>query len=138
MTNKISNAMKDKLPTQIKIAAFVILLLGIAMLVYWGMYVFQGMPVAGIPVLSEMINAALGLTSGVGLLRRQKWSVPASIFTAGMWAYGVLGGINLVLEKGLDFSSPFGAAADAILFPLILVFAVYLAIVVWRNRDIYD
>ncbi|MBI5953838.1 MAG: hypothetical protein HY865_19465 [Chloroflexi bacterium] len=138
MTRKISTAANDKLPNQIKIAAFVILALGIAMLVYWGMYVFQGMPIAGIPVLSEIINAALGLTSGIGLLRRQKWSIPASIFTGGMWAYGVLGGINLVLEKGLNFSSPFGAAADAILFPLILVFAVYLAVVVWRNRDIYD
>jgi hypothetical protein len=41
MTRKISNAANDKLPNQIKIAAFVILVLGIAMLVYWGMYVFR-------------------------------------------------------------------------------------------------
>ena len=127
----------DRTLFQIKAIAVVILLLGLAMLVYWGMFVIQGMPISGIPVLSELVNAVLALTSGIGLLRRDKWSVPVSLLTAGMWFYGVLGGIQLVLEKGLDFSSPFGAFTDAVLFPLILIFAVYMAIIVWRNRELF-
>ena len=127
----------DRTLFQIKAIAVVILLLGIAMLVYWGMFMIQGMPISGIPVLSELVNAVLALTSGIGLLCRDKWSVPVSLLTAGMWFYGVLGGIQLVLEKGLDFSSPFGAFTDAVLFPLILIFAVYMAIIVWRNRELF-
>jgi hypothetical protein len=122
---------------QIKVVAFIVLLLGIAMLVYWGMFVLQGMPIAGIPVLSELVNAGFAFVSGIGLLRLRKWSIPTTLFTAGMWAYGVLGGINLVLENGLDFSSPFGALTDAVLFPLILIFSVYLSIVVWWNRELF-
>ena len=127
----------DRTFFQIKLMAVVILLLGLAMLVYWGMFVIQDMPISGIPVLSELVNAGLALTSGIGLLRRHKWSVPVSLLTAGMWFYGVLGGIQLVLEKGLDFSSPFGAFTDAVLFPLILVFAVYMAVVLWRKRELF-
>jgi hypothetical protein len=94
---------------QIKVLAIIILLLGLTMLVYWWMYGLQGLPLAGIPVLSELVNAALVLVSGIGLLRLRKWNTPFSLFTAGMWAYGVLGSIQLVLEHGLDFASPFGA-----------------------------
>jgi hypothetical protein len=47
-----------------------------------------------------------------------------------MWGYGVIGGIGLVLQHGLDFTSPLGALTDAVLFPLILVFSIYLALVV--------
>ncbi len=65
----------------------------------------------------------------------RRWSISTSLFTAGMWAYAVLGGIQLVLEEGLDFTSPFGASTDAVLFPLVLIFAVYLSLVVWRNRE---
>jgi hypothetical protein len=119
---------------RIKAVAIVVLLLGGAMLVYWGMFLLQGMPVAGIPILSELANALLAVISGIGLLLRRKWSVPSSLFLAGMWTYGVLGGINLVLENGLDFSSPFGAVTDAVLFPLVLVFGIYAAGVVWRER----
>jgi hypothetical protein len=130
--------MSGKASGRIKTLAVVVLVLGIAMLAYWGMFVVQGMAVAGIPILSELVNAALALTCGVGLLRKQKWSVPASLFLAGMWAYGVLGGIQLVLENGLDFGSPFGAIIDAVLFPLILVFAVYMAVTVWRGREAFQ
>jgi hypothetical protein len=129
--------MDRKMTGQIKVVAFIVLLLGIAMLVYWGMFVLQGMPIAGIPVLSELVNAGLAFVSGIGLLRLRKWSIPTTLFTAGMWAYGVLGGINLVLKNGLDFSSPFGALTDAVLFPLILIFSVYLSIVVWRDRELF-
>jgi hypothetical protein len=47
-----------------------------------------------------------------------------------LWDYGVIGGIGLVLQHGLDFMSPFGAITDAVLFPLILAFSVYMAVVV--------
>lgn len=124
--------------TQIKVVALIVLLLGIAMLAYWGMFVVQGMPIAGIPVLSELVNAALALISGIGLVRLRRWSIPTSLFTAEMGGYGLLGGINRVLEHGLDFSSPFGAITDAVLFPLILVVAVFMAVVVWRRRDLFQ
>ena len=126
--------METKVQIQIKVIAIIVLLMGVAMLVYWGMFFLKGMSTAGIPVLSEFVNAGLAFISAIGLLRLRKWSIHTSLFTAGMWAYGVLGGINLVLEKGLDFSSPFGAITDAVLFPLILVFAVFFAFIVWRNR----
>ncbi len=129
---------KERANSQIRIVGIVVLLLGLAMLLYWGMFVAQGMPVAGIPILSELVNAALALVSGIGLLRLRKWSIPTSLFTAGMWGYGLLGGINLVLEHGLDFSSPFGALTDAVLFRLILAFAVYMAVVVWRSRELFQ
>ena len=122
---------------QIKVVAIIVLLLGVAMLLYWGMFILQGMPTTGIPILSELVNAILALISGIGLLRLRRWSIPTSLYTAGMWAYGTLGGITLVLENGLDFSSPFGAITDAILFPLIFVFTVFLAFVVWRNRGLF-
>jgi len=80
----------------------------------------------------------MALLSGIGLLRNRKWSIATSLFTAGMWAYGVLGGVQLVLENGLDFSSPFGAITDAVLFPLVLVFSVVLAFIVWRNRAQFE
>jgi hypothetical protein len=127
--------MERNLPVRLKVVAVVTLVFGVAMLVYWGLFVAQEMSLAGIPVLSELVNAALALVGGVGLLRRRRWSVPVSLFVAGMWAYGLLGGINLVIEHGLDFTSPFGAITDAVLFPLILIFAVYMAVVVWRNRE---
>ena len=126
-----------KVPNRVKVVAVFTLLLGVAMLVYWGMYLFQGMPLAGIPILSELVNAGLALVSGIGMLSLKRWSIPTSLFTAGMWAYGLIGGINLVLEHGLDFGSPFGAFTDALLFPLVLIFAVVLAIVVWRNREMF-
>jgi hypothetical protein len=129
--------MDAKLPILIKVIAIIVLLMGVAMLVYWGMFLLKGMSTAGIPVLSEFVNAGLAFISRIGLLGLRKWSIPASLFTAGMWAYGVLGGINLVLEKGLDFSSPFGAITDAVLFPLILVFSVFFALIVWRNRTAF-
>jgi hypothetical protein len=119
------------------VVSAIVIFLGFAMLIYWGMFVLQGMPITGIPVLSELINAVLALVSGIGLLRLRKWSIPTSLFTAGMWTYGVLGGVQLVLEHGLDFTSPFGAITDAILFPMILIFAVYFAFVVWMNKEAF-
>lgn len=126
--------MENKSYRQLKITAYIVLILGAAMLVYWGMYYSRGMPLAGIPILSELVNAGLAIISGYGILRPCPWAYRFSIFTAGMWAYGALGGINLVIQNGLDFTSPFGAITDAILFPLILIFAIYLSTVVWKNR----
>jgi hypothetical protein len=65
------------------------------------------MLMAGVPILTELVNAALALVSGLGLLHLRMWSIPTSLITAGMWAYSVIGGISLVMEHGLDFSSPY-------------------------------
>jgi len=45
-----------------------------------------------------------------------------------MWGYGVIAGIGVVLKHGTNFDSPFGAITDAILFPLILRFAISMAV----------
>jgi hypothetical protein len=83
----------------------------------------MGMDMMGLPILPELVNAFLALVSGFGLLRRHILSLPLTIFTAGMWSYGTLGGVSMVLERGLDFTSPFGTIVDAaILFPSIAIF----------------
>ena len=124
-------------PRQFRIITGVVFLLGAAMLVYWTLWLVRGMPVDGIPVLSELLTAALALATAVGLLRRRRWSLPLALVLAGMWSYGIIGGIVLALQHGLDFSSPFGAITDAILFPLVLVFALYMAQYLWRNRALF-
>jgi hypothetical protein len=50
----------------------------------------------------------------------------------------VIGGINRVLENGLDFTSLFGAVTDAVIFPLVLIFALYTAVMIWNNWDLFD
>jgi hypothetical protein len=114
-----------------------VMLFGLAMFVYWGMYLVQGLPTVGVPVLSEIVTAILAMCSAYGLFRLRSWSVASSLVLAGMWAYGVIGGIQLVFDHGLDFSSPFGALTDALLFPLVLIFAVSMAVYLWRHRKLF-
>jgi hypothetical protein len=121
-------------PKSLRVIAGVVLLLGSAMIVYWTMYLVQRMPVGDIPVFSELVTAVLAFVAGISLWRRKPLAVPFSLALAGMWGYGVIGGIVLVLQHGLDFTSPFGALTDASLFPLILAFSIYMAIIVWRQR----
>jgi hypothetical protein len=121
-------------PVRLRVIAIVVLLLGLAMVVYWTMYLVQRLPIGTIPVLSESAAAILAFVTGIGLLLRKTWAVPCSLVLAGLWAYGVIGGIQVVLQFGLDFNSPFGAISDAILFPLILLFAIYMAITIWTKR----
>jgi hypothetical protein len=113
---------------------WLVLLFGIAMVVYWVLYLIRQMPTGGVPILSESVTALLALSTGAGLLRRKKWAVPFCFVLAGMWAYGLIGGIALVLQQGLSFESPFGAATDAALFPVILLFDLWMALTVWSNR----
>jgi hypothetical protein len=125
----------SKPPKSLKVIAVVILLLGLAMVVYWVMFLVQKMPIGDIPILSESVAALLALITGFGLLYRKYWAIPCCLVLAGMWGYGVIGGIGLVLKQSLNFTSPFGALTDAILFPLILVFSIYMAVVMWRQRE---
>jgi len=111
-------------------------LFGLAMFVYWGMYIIQQIPIEGIPILSEIVTACLAVVTGIGLIRMKSWSVPLSLVLAGLWAYGVITGIQLVFEKGLDFTSPFGTLTDAILFPMVLIYSIYMAIYMWRKRNL--
>lgn len=122
---------------QLNLITVLVSIFGIAMFIYWGMFILQGIPVDGIPILAEMVTACLAIVTAFGLIRRQKWSIPCALTLAGLWGYGVISGIQLVLENGLDFTSPFGALTDAILFPLILIFSVYMAMTVWRNRSVF-
>lgn len=125
-------------PKQLIVINFLVALFGLAMFVYWGMYLMQGLPTTDVPVLSEFATAFLALVSAFGLFRMKPWCVATSLVLAGMWAYGVIGGIQLVFDHGLDFTSPFGALADALLFPLVLIFAVYMATYLWRHRTLFQ
>jgi hypothetical protein len=122
----------------LRVIAWTVLLLGVGMVVYWTMFLVKRMPVGDIPVLSESIAALLALTTGCGLLFRKRWSVPCCLVLAGMWAYGVIGGIALVINHGLNFDSPFGAITDALLFPLILLFNIFMAITIWTQREYFS
>jgi hypothetical protein len=122
-------------PRSLKVIAPIVLLLGLAMAVYWVMFFVQRMPIGDIPVLSESVTALLALATGFGLLFGRRWAVPCCLVLAGMWSYGVIAGIGLVLRHGINFTSPFGAMTDAILFPLILLFSICMAAVIWRRRE---
>jgi len=125
-------------PKQLTFITALVLIFGVAMFVYWGLFILQGMPIEGIPILSEMVAACLAMITAVGLMRMKSWSLPCGLALAGLWAYGVIAGIQMVMENGLDFTSPFGALTDAILFPLVLAFSVYMAIYLWRNRRVFE
>jgi hypothetical protein len=130
--------MKSSHPKVLKVIAAVVWLLGLAMIVYWTMFLVQRMPIRDVPILSESITALLALVTGFGLWYRKRWAVPSCLVLAGMWSYGVIAGIGVVLQHGLDFASPLGAMVDAILFPLILVFSIYMAVVVWQERESFS
>ena len=85
-----------------------------------------------------MVAACLAIVTAIGLIRMKSWSLPCSLALAGLWGYGVIAGIQMVLESGFDFTSPFGTLTDAILFPLILAFFVYMAMYLWRNRSVFE
>lgn len=118
----------------VNVIGWLVLILGFAMVIYWVLYIVHQMPVGDIPILSESVTALLALTTGFGLLRRKSWAVPSTLVLCGMWAYGVIGGIALVIQHGLSFDSPFGALTDALMFPLILLFAIWMVVTVWINR----
>lgn len=118
----------------VNVIGWLVLILGFAMVIYWVLYIVHQMPVGDIPILSESVTALLALTTGFGLLRRKSWAVPGTLVLCGMWAYGVIGGIALVIQHGLSFDSPFGALTDALMFPLILLFAIWMVVTVWINR----
>ena len=119
----------------IDMIGWLVLLLGLTMIVYWSLYLIRKMPIGDIPILSESVTAILALATGFGLLRRKSWAVPFALVLCGMWAYGVIGGIALVLQHGLSFESPFSAITDALMFPLILLFSIWLGVTIWSNRE---
>lgn len=65
------------------------------------------------------------------------WNLPFSVVLSGMWCYGVIEAISLMLKKGIDASSPFGALTDTVFFPLVLAFAVYKVTYIWRHRELF-
>jgi hypothetical protein len=113
-------------PKQLLFISAVVLIGGLMMITYWIAYIAQGMPLKGIPLLSELVNAVIALITAYSLFRMKRWSYPVGLVLARMWIYGVLGGIWLVVTEGLDFPSPMGALGDAIAFVLVLVFSVYM------------
>ncbi len=122
----------------LRVIAWTVLILGVAMVVYWIMFLVKRMPIGDIPVLSESITACLALITGYGLLYRKHWSVPCCLVLAGMLAYSVIGGITIVFKHGLNFDSPFGAITDALLFPLILLFSIFMIVTIWRQKEYFN
>ena len=125
----------SKSTKSVTIVGWLVFILGLSMVVYWILYVVRKMPIGDIPILSESITALLALVTGFGLIQRRSWAVPFTLVLCGMWAYGVIGGIALVIQHGLSFDSPFGALTDALMFPLILLFSAWIAGTIWSNRD---
>ena len=121
-------------PKNIIALSVVVFIFGIMMVGYWISYLAKGLPLEGIPIASELINAALALVTAYGLFRMRPWSLATGLVLSGMWIYGVVQGINLVIEKGLAFSSPIGAFTDAVIFVIVFIFALFMIIFLWRKR----
>jgi len=119
----------------LSIIGWFVLILGLSMVVYWVLFIVRKMPIRDIPILSESITALLAIITGFGLIKRKSWSVPLGLVLCGMWAYGVIGGITLVIQHGLSFDSPFGSITDTLTFPLVLLFAIWLGGTIWSNRE---
>ena len=113
--------------------SIIIFIFGLLMVGYWTSYIWQGLPLKGIPLGSELLTAVLAIITAIGLFKMRPWSLATALILCGLWIYGVVGGINLVIEKGLDFKSPVGALTDAILFVVVLIFSIFMAIFLWRR-----
>ncbi len=129
--------MKTTRPRQLVFISATVFVFGLMMIAYWSAYIIQGMPLEGIPLASELVNAAAALVAACGLFRMKRWGYPAGLVLAGMWIYGVVGGIQLVVVEGLSFSSPMGALTDAIMFMLVLAFSIYVIVYLWRKQDLF-
>lgn len=124
-------------PADILILSIVVFIFGLMMIGYWVSYLVKGLPLEGIPLASELITAALALVTAYGLFKMKSWCLTTGSVLCGMWIYGVVQGINLVINKGLDFSSPIGAFTDAVIFVIVLIFAVWMIFFLWRKRAIF-
>jgi len=116
--------------------SIIIFIFGLLMVGYWTSYIWQGMPLKGIPLGSELVAAVLAIITAVGLFRMRPWSLATALILCGLWIYGVVGGINLVIENGLDFESPVGALTDTIIFVVVLICSVFIAIFLWRRYPV--
>jgi len=126
-------------PKNIVVVAIVVFILGLMMAGYWTKYILDGMPLKNIPIIPEGMAAVLALVTAFGLFRMKPWSLLTGLVLCGLWLYGCVGGINLVmydlLAAGrLEFESPVGAWTDAVLFLLITAWTVFLAFFLWSIR----
>ena len=118
----------------ITVISIIIFVFGLLMVGYWTLYICQGLPLKGIPIGSELVAAVLAIITAIGLFRMRPWSLATALILCGLWVYGVVAGINMVIENGLDFKSPVGALTDAILFVVVLLFSIFMAIFLWRRH----
>lgn len=84
--------------------------------------------------VAELVEGQLG---GIKFTQTLLFSaaVLMALVLCGIWAYGVIAGIALVIQHGLSFDSPFGALVDALVFLLVLLFAVWFTVTVWSNKE---
>jgi hypothetical protein len=109
------------------------------MFTYWTKYILDGMPLKNVPLIPEGMAAVLALVTACGLFRMKPWSLMTGLVLCGLWLYGCVGGINLVmydlLAAGrLEYESPVGAWTDAVLFLLITAWTFFLGFFLWRMR----
>lgn len=131
------SAQQKRRPRALTAVAIVCLGFGLSMFGYWTLYFARGMPAVGIPIGSELINACVAVAAAIGMLKLRRWGYALGLLAAGMWIYGLTGGIGMVLEKGLAFESPIGALSDAILFVVVLAFAITMAGYLYRKRELF-
>jgi len=124
-------------PKALILLASSVFIFGLMMWAYWIKYLLDDLPLKGVPLLPELVNATLALVTAYGLFRKRRWSLPAGFVLGGMWIYGVSGGLNLVLVEGLSFKSPIGAVSDAVIFVVVLIFSMGLISYLWKNRRLF-
>jgi len=118
----------------------IIFVLGVTMFAYWSKCIMDGMTLKAIPIASEGIAAILAIITGIGLYRKKSWSLFTGLTLSGLWIYGCVGGINmvvydLIVSNKLNYESPIGPLTDAIIFILVTAFAVILIFYLWKIRN---
>ena len=93
------------------------IVVGAAMLVQWTMFLVSGNvpelrsePIRlGFHLVAEFITAALLISSGVGVLRSQRWAKPLLLVALGMLLYTSIVGPGYFAQRGqLAFLAMFG------------------------------
>lgn len=121
------------------IFSVIIFVLGLTMFAYWTKYILDGMTLKNIPIASEGIAAVLALITGIGLYKEKSWSLFTGLSLSGLWIYGCVTGINmvvydLIVSKKLNYESPIGSLTDAIIFIFVTAFAIILIFYLWKIR----
>lgn len=127
-----------KRPGSVAIISTIMCIFGLMMLGYWAAYIYRGMSLKDVPLLSEILTALAAITAGYGLYKMSRWGYVLSLVVAGMWIYAVVNGIFLLLMERFAVASPVGPASDFFAFILTMMFSVYLIIFLWKQKALFE